>query len=89
MSDNVLEKLLEALDTDMARKMLADLKDDDKRTPQLYNAVGKLLERHKFTISKLTPDASLLGDLAEALNEIPDITNDELYVHDPLYGSRH
>lgn len=79
MSDNVLEKLLEALDTDMARKMLADLKDDDKRTPQLYNAVGKLLERHKFTISKLKPDESLLGDLAEALNEIPDITDDELF----------
>lgn len=79
MSDNVLEKLLEALDTDMARKMLADLRDDDKRTPQLYNAVGKLLERHKFTISKLKPDESLLGDLAEALNEIPDITDDELF----------
>lgn len=85
MSDNVLEKLLEALDTDMARKMLADLRDDDKRTPQLYNAVGKLLERHKFTISKLKPDESLLGDLAEALNEIPDITDDELFASE----SRH
>lgn len=79
MSENVLEKLLEALDTDMARKMLADLRDDDKRTPQLYNAVGKLLERHKFTISKLKPDESLLGDLAEALNEFPELTEDELY----------
>ncbi|WYW04299.1 terminase small subunit [Pseudomonas phage vB_PpuP-Kompost-2] len=82
MSDNVLEKLLEALDTDMARKMLADLKDDDKRTPQLYNAVGKLLERHKFTISKLKPDESLLGDLAEALNEFPDVTEDEMFASD-------
>lgn len=79
MTDNVLERLLEALDTDMARKMLADLKDDDKRTPQLYNAVGKLLERHKFTIAKLKPDESLLGDLAEALNEVPDLTDDELW----------
>lgn len=85
MSDNVLEKLLEALDTDMARKMLADLKDDDKRTPQLYNAVGKLLERHKFTISKLKPDESLLGDLASALDEVPDLTGDELYASE----SRH
>ena len=85
MSENVLQKLLEALDTDMARKMLADLRDEDKRTPQLYNAVGKLLERHKFTISKLKPDESLLGDLAEALNEIPDITDDELYASE----SRH
>lgn len=79
MSDNTLERLLEALDTDMARKMLSDLKDDGKRTPQLYNAVGKLLERHKFTIAKLKPDADLLGDLAAALDEIPDITDDELY----------
>lgn len=85
MSDNVLEKLLEALDTDMARKMLADLRDDNKRTPQLYNAVGKLLERHKFTIAKLKPDESLLGDLAEALNEVPDLTDDELYASE----SRH
>jgi hypothetical protein len=82
MSENVLERLLEALDTDMARKMLADLRDDDKRTPQLYNAVGKLLERHKFTIAKLKPDESLLGDLAAALDEIPDVTDDELYSSD-------
>lgn len=79
MSENVLERLLEALDTDMARKMLADLRNDDKRTPQLYNAVGKLLERHKFTIAKLKPDASLLGDLAAALSEVPELTDDELY----------
>lgn len=79
MNDNTLEKLLEALDTVAARSMLADLKDENKRTPQLYNAVGKLLERHKFTIAKLKPDESLLGDLAEALNEVPDLTDDELY----------
>lgn len=79
MSDNTLERLLEALDTDMARNMLSDLRDKDRRTPQLYNAVGKLLERHKFTIAKLKPDASLLGDLAAALSEVPELTDDELY----------
>jgi len=79
MSDNTLERLLEALDTDMARNMLSDLRDKDRRTPQLYNAVGKLLERHKFTIAKLKPDASLLGDLAAALAEVPELTEDELY----------
>ncbi|WGH28307.1 DNA packaging protein small subunit [Pseudomonas phage 10P302A] len=78
-------RLLIALDTDMARNMLADLRDPERRTPQLYNAVGKLLERHKFTISKLKPDESLLGDLAEALNEVPDLTDDDLYVSE----SRH
>lgn len=85
MSDDLLMRLLVALDTDMAKNMLADLRDPDRRTPQLYNAVGKLLERHKFTIAKLQPDESLLGDLAAALDEIPDITDDELYASE----SRH
>lgn len=79
MTENLLERLLEALDTETAKQMLADLKDPDRRTPQLYNAIGKLLERHKFTIDKLKPDESLLGDLAEALADVPDLTDDELY----------
>ncbi|WP_322114084.1 hypothetical protein [Escherichia coli] len=29
--------------------------------------MGKLLERHKFQISKLTPDVNILGGLAEGL----------------------
>lgn len=79
MSDDVLLKLLEALDTATARNMLADLQVEDRRTPQLYNAIGKLLERHKFKIASLTPDASLLGDLADALNEVPEVLEEELY----------
>lgn len=79
MSSDVLQQLLEAIDTEKARYMLADLRDEDKRTPQLYNAIEKLLERHKFTISKLTPDASLLGELASALDEVDDLTDAELY----------
>lgn len=62
-----LIKFLEMLDTQMAQQMLADLKDPDRRSPQLYNAIGKLLERHKFQISKLTPDVNILGGLAEGL----------------------
>ncbi|QNJ57480.1 terminase small subunit [Pseudomonas phage Waldo5] len=79
MTDNVLEKLLEAIDTDLGRQLLADLRDDDRRGPQLYNAIGKYLERHKFTIAKLKPDESLLGDLARALDEFPEVSDDELY----------
>ncbi|ALO80006.1 terminase small subunit [Pseudomonas phage PPPL-1] len=82
MSDNVLEKLLEAIDTDLGRQLLADLRDDERRGPQLYNAIGKYLERHKFTIAKLKPDESLLGDLARALDEVPDLTDDDLYGSD-------
>lgn len=67
MSDKSLIKFLEMLDTEMAQRMLADLQDDDRRTPQLYNAIGKLLERHKFQIAKLTPDEHILGGLAEGL----------------------
>lgn len=62
-----LIKFLEMLDTEMAQQMLMDLKNPEKRTPQLYNAFGKLLERHKFQISKLTPDVNILGGLAEGL----------------------
>lgn len=82
MSDNILEKLLEAIDTETGKALLKDLRNDELRSPQLYNAIGKYLERHKFTIAKLKPDESLLGDLAEALNEFPEMSEDELYGSD-------
>lgn len=85
MSDKSLIKFLEALDTEMAQRMLVDLQNDERRTPQLYNAIGKLLERHKFQVSKLQPDADILGGLAsglEAYNKKVDedgLTDDDLY----------
>lgn len=69
MSDKTLIHFLEMLDTEMAQRMLADLQCEEKRTPQLYNAIGKLLDRHKFQISKLTPDANILGGLASGLDD--------------------
>lgn len=69
MSDKTLIKLLEMLDTEMAQRMLADLQNSERRTPQLYNAIGKLLDRHKFQISKLTPDENILGGLATGLED--------------------
>lgn len=78
MSQSVLEQLLEAIDTETGRNLLADLRDPERRSPQLYNAIGKYLERHKFAIAKLKPDEGLLGDLAQALAEVPDLTDDEL-----------
>ena len=69
MSDKTLIKLLEMLDTEMAQRMLADLQSEERRTPQLYNAIGKLLARHKFQISKLTPDENILGGLAAGLED--------------------
>lgn len=79
MSNNpmkAMEELLQQLDSESARLMLVDLKDPDKRTPQLYNAIAKMLERHKFTVGKVVPDHSVLGELASAL---PELTEDDLY----------
>ncbi|NVZ18543.1 DNA packaging protein [Pseudomonas costantinii] len=79
MSQSILEQLLEAIDTETGKNLLRDLQKPELRTPQLYNAIGKYLDRHKFTIAKLQPDESLLGDLAAALNEVPELTDEELY----------
>lgn len=68
-ADKSLIHFLEMLDTEMAQRMLVDLQDEEKRTPQLYNAIGKLLDRHKFQVSKLTPDANILGGLASGLED--------------------
>lgn len=78
MSDPIkaMELMLQMLDHESAKLMLKDLKDDEKRTPQLYNAIAKLLERHKFTLGKVVPDHSVLGDLAAAL---PDLTDEDQY----------
>lgn len=77
MSDKSLVKFLEMLDTEMAQRMLADLQNEERRTPQLYNAIGKLLERHKFQISKLQPDENILGGLANALGEYNGLVDED------------
>lgn len=84
-NDKSLIHFLEMLDTEMAQRMLVDLQDDEKRTPQLYNAIGKLLDRHKFQIGKLTPDENILGGLASGLEDYNKtvgsngLTDDDIY----------
>ena len=85
MSDKTLIKLLEMLDTEMAQRMLADLQNGERRTPQLYNAIGKLLDRHKFQISKLTPDENILGGLAAGLEDYNKTVNPDGLQDDDLY----
>lgn len=85
MTDKTLIQFLEMLDTEMAQRMLKDLQDDAKRTPQLYNAIGKLLERHKFQISKLTPDRNILGGLAEGLEEYNKTVGSDGLTDDDIY----
>lgn len=87
MSDKTLIHFLEMLDTEMAQRMLADLQDDAKRTPQLYNAIGKLLERHKFQIGKLTPDENILGGLASGLDDYKKTIGDDGLSEDDIYVS--
>lgn len=83
--DKSLITFLEMLDTAMAQRMLADLSNDGRRTPQLYNAINKLLDRHKFQIGKLQPDEHILGGLAGALDEYKSKVGDDGLTDDDIY----
>lgn len=73
-----LLKLLEQIDTDMARNMLEDLRDPERCTPQLYNAINKFLDRHKFHIDKLQPEGDVLGNLGAALQDFKETQDMDL-----------
>lgn len=75
---NALEVLLELIDTEMARCLLDDLREDDRRGPQLYNAVDKFLSRHKFKLGSLMVEESDLGELEAALDAFRNMTLDDL-----------
>lgn len=83
--DKSLITFLEMLDTAMAQRMLADLSNDERRSPQLYNAINKLLDRHKFQIGKLQPDVHILGGLAGALEEYKEKVGDNGLTDDDIY----
>lgn len=83
--DKSLITFLEMLDTAMAQRMLADLANDERRSPQLYNAINKLLDRHKFQIGKLQPDVHILGGLAGALEEYKEKVGDDGLTDDDIY----
>lgn len=83
--DKSLITFLEMLDTEMAQRMLADLSDPERRSPQLYNAINKLLDRHKFQIGKLQPDVHILGGLAGALEEYKEKVGDNGLTDDDIY----
>lgn len=80
MDLKTFEELLLEIDSELAKQMLKDLKDPERRGPQLYNAISKMLDRHKFNISKVAPDEETLGELAEGLPEgLPELTDEDLY----------
>ncbi|WYW00678.1 terminase small subunit [Pseudomonas phage vB_PpuP-Vasula] len=80
---NALEVLLELIDTEMARALLDDLRDDERRTPQLYNAVSKFLDRHNFKLSSLMVEEGDLGDLQAALDAFRNMELED------IDGARH
>lgn len=70
---DVLQYLLELIDTEMARALLADLRSEEKRCPQLYNSVDKFLSRHKFALGALMAEQGDLGELQAALEAFKEL----------------
>lgn len=75
--EEALKELLLAIDTKMARQIVKDLEDPEKCTPQLYNAIGKYLERHKFQINTIVPDEEVNAKMAISLDAFRKSTEHE------------
>ena len=68
------EDILLSIKSETASMLLADLMDEEKRTPQLYNAIIKFLEMNKNHIVKYMDDDSDTTDqLEDILSQIPDL----------------
>lgn len=68
------EDMLLAIKSETANMLLADLMDEEKRTPQLYNSIIKFLEMHKDHIVKyMNDDADTTDELQSVLDSIPDL----------------
>lgn len=70
MDTKKLEGLLGQIQEHMLTNMLKDLKNPDKCTPQLYNAIIKELERNGIDcVPKAGQDENPLGKLMEGVKE--------------------
>ena len=72
------EEVLEGIHTLMLSSMLEDLKDPDKRTPSLYNAIIKELQRNNIDIVPKAGDSSdimnqLLAGLQDGIDDLVDM----------------
>ncbi|CBZ42019.1 terminase small subunit [Pseudomonas phage phi15] len=70
---DILQYLLELIDTEMAHALLNDLRSEEKRCPQLYNAVDKFLSRHKFALASIMAEKEDLGELQAALEQFKEL----------------
>ncbi|WP_065358464.1 hypothetical protein [Kluyvera georgiana] len=67
------EDLLLSIKSETASLLLADLMDDEKRTPQLYNAIIKFLEMNKSHIMNYEQqDTEEVDELQSILDSIPE-----------------
>jgi hypothetical protein len=74
MSDNTksaLEELLVSIHTEVAETMLEDLRDPDKRSPQLYGQIIKFLKDNGIDLLYCNKDKgkSAFGALMEEVQE--------------------
>jgi hypothetical protein len=66
--------MLLSIKSETANMLLADLLDEEKRTPQLYNAIIKFLEMNKEHITKyMNEDLEVTDEMEDILNSIPDL----------------
>ncbi|HHT3896427.1 TPA: hypothetical protein ACXDFY_004463 [Enterobacter roggenkampii] len=76
------EDILLSIKSETASMLLADLMDEEKRTPQLYNAIIKFLEMNKHHIVKYMDDDSDTTDqLEDILSQIPDLPEQHNIYH--------
>lgn len=66
-----LEKLLIGIHTEIAQVMLSDLRNPEKRSPQLYGQIIKFLKDNGVDILYVSRDKgkSAFGELMEAVKE--------------------
>lgn len=79
-----MERMLQALATQEAKYLLEDFKNPEKRTPQLYGAVNKLLTRYAFQLSKIAVDEKQLKAMQE-LEKLYEATQSKLDDEDSMY----
>ena len=85
MAVSLLEQLLGQLHLEMAQTMLADLRDPDKRSPQLYNAIIKFLKDNGIEIEPRSPEEaekaakekSSAAQIRDLANELPPVLADD------------
>lgn len=71
-NDKQIDQLAAVITLMVANGLIADLGDNEKRTPQMYNAAVAFLKNLKFEVD---PDSDTLkpplGALADKLKDIP------------------